>query len=81
MKLKALYTLGEVARLFGRPLRTIQRWAQRGRMVTVRMAGSVFVPLAALRTNGLIWDSIKLRARLSQRLASDASSGNTAVAA
>lgn len=81
MKLKALYTLAEVARLLGRPLRTVQRWAKRGRLATVQMAGSVFVPLAALQTQGLIWDSIKLSARLSQRLAGGASSGNAAVTA
>ena len=67
VEVKALYTLGEVARLLGRPLRTVQRWAKRGRLATVQMAGAVFVPLAALQTQGLVWDSIKLSARLAKR--------------
>jgi excisionase family DNA binding protein len=66
MKIKALYSIPEAARLLGRPRRTVFRWAERGLLTTVEVAGDRFVPLAALQVNGLVWDSVKLAARLAK---------------
>ena len=60
MKVKATYTPAEVARILGRPKSTVHDWVKRGVLTTVDFCGQKFVPLAALKVHGLVWESIKL---------------------
>lgn len=69
MKVQATYTLGEVAKLLGRPHQTISHWAKTGLLLTVKLGKRPVVPLAALQAHGLIWESIKLAETLNAALA------------
>ncbi len=49
MRLKALYTVPELARMAGMSERTMHRWLLRQRVQIIRCGGGVRVPLYAFR--------------------------------
>ncbi len=59
MKVKATYTLAEVARLLGLPESTVRDMGRSGKLTTTNFGGRTLVPLAALKANALVWDSIR----------------------
>ena len=66
---KATYTPAEVAKLLGRPKSTVHDWVKSGALTTTEIAGQKLVPLAALRTNALVWESIIAAAKLTRAAA------------
>lgn len=80
MKVKATYTPAEVAKMMGRPKSTVYRWVESGELITVQIGKQRLVPLAALRTMGLVWQSILMANKLAElALKVTASSGNIPV--
>lgn len=67
LRVKALYTLAEVARMIGRPRQTVSDWAKRGELTVTMFAGRQYVPLAAIQAHGLVWQSIQLADQVNGR--------------
>jgi excisionase family DNA binding protein len=59
-----LYTPMQIARLLGQPKSTVYDWLDSGALVFVRMGKRRLVPLAALKTHGLVWESIQIAERI-----------------
>lgn len=62
--IKPLYTGAEISRLLQRPKQTVHRWMDSGLLPTVHVGTQRFVPIAALKTQALVWQSILIAARL-----------------
>jgi excisionase family DNA binding protein len=60
VKVKPLYTPAEISRLMGIARSTVHDWVNSGALTTVKIGGKRLVPLAALKTHGLVWDSIRI---------------------
>ena len=61
MEIKALYTVREVAEMFGIPSMTIHRMCRAGHIPHERIGRRVFITLETLQDRPRIWESIKLR--------------------
>ena len=64
-----MYSMTEVAEMLGRPKSTVRKWMSKGALATVEIDGLKYVPIAALKAHGLVWESIQLADRLNARRA------------
>jgi excisionase family DNA binding protein len=62
---QVLYTPMQIARLLGLPKSTVYDWLDSGALVFVRIGekGKRYIPLAAIKRHGLVWESIKIAER------------------
>lgn len=69
MKVKPVYSAAEVARMLHQSKATVGRWIKRGQLASVEVGGRKMVPIAALRTSAMLWESIRIADHLNARAA------------
>ncbi len=64
----AIYTVTQVADLLGVSRHVVRRWVERGVLPTITFepGGKHWIPLAALRVRGLVWDSVLMRQQIAE---------------
>lgn len=61
MKVKAFYTVREVAELLRVHRNTVEKYIRIGKLESVRVGGRHMIPLSSLTSYASIWESIRLQ--------------------